>query len=98
MPMKPITTREHVAALAAPAKGQALYWAEDMPGFGVRVTANGKKAYVVQARVSGASRRKVVGACNKLALADARKRATKMLTTMSIDGVEVRRASPARGR
>jgi integrase len=89
MPILDLTTREHVTSLKVPPEGQALYWARDMEGFGVRVTANGKKAYVVQARVNGASRRKVIGPCNLLPLSEARKRAQKLLTTLRVDGVDL---------
>ena len=88
----PIATKAQVAALKPPAEGQALYWdsgAGALQGFGVRVTANGKKAYVVQARVGGNSRRVVLGACDLLPLVEARKRAQKALTTLSIDGVDI---------
>jgi integrase len=60
-----------------------------LEGFGVRVTANGKKAYVVQARVNGATRRVVLGACNLLPLSDARQRAQRALTDMRVDGVDL---------
>lgn len=89
MPITDLTTREHVSSLKVPPTGQALYWARDTEGFGVRVTANGKKAYVVQARVNGASRRKVIGPCNLLPLSEARKRAQKLLTTLRVDGVDL---------
>jgi integrase len=85
-----------VAALAVPSDGQTLYWDANegkhmsaLEGFGVRITANGKRAYVVQARVAGKTRRVVIGACNLLALEEARKRAQKTLTAMRVDGVDV---------
>ena len=91
-----------MAALVVPGDGQALYWDANegkhlsaLEGFGVRVTANGKKAYVVQSRVGGKTRRVVVGACNLLALDEARKRAQKTLTTMRVDGVDVTAAKRA---
>ncbi len=89
MPITDLTTRAHVAALPVPEDGQALYWSRDLEGFGVRVTSNGKRAYVVQARVGGASRRKVVGACNLLPLTEARLRAQKLLTTLRVDQVDL---------
>lgn len=98
----PLQTKAQIAALAVPSDGQALYWDANegrhlsaLEGFGVRVTANGKKAYVVQSRVGGKTRRVVVGACNLLALEEARKRAQKTLTTMRVDGVDVTAAKRA---
>ena len=92
MATTPLQTKAHIAALPVPATGQALHWDSGpgaLEGFGVRVTANGKKAYVVQARVNGATRRVVLGACNLLALAEARQRAQRALTDMRVDGVDL---------
>lgn len=88
----PLQTKAQIAALAVPAAGQELHWDSGpgaLEGFGVRVTANGKKAYVVQARVNGKTRRVVLGACNLLALAEARNRAQRALTDMRVDGVDL---------
>lgn len=92
----PLQTKAHIEALTAPAVGQLLAWdtatekhASPLEGFGVRVTSNGKKAYVVQARVNGKTRRVVLGACNLLALAEARNRAQRALTAMRVDGVDL---------
>lgn len=104
-PMRtPLQTKEQIAALPIPEPvvrkgkehpGQLLAWdtATDrhknpIEGFGVRVTSNGKKAYVVQARVNGATRRVVIAPCT-MALAEARKRAQKLLTTLRVDGVDI---------
>lgn len=92
----PLQTMAQVEALRVPTSGQALYWdvntgrsQKAIAGFGVRITATGHRAYIVQSRVNGASRRVVIGPCNLLALVDARKRAEKALTTLRVDGVDI---------
>jgi hypothetical protein len=44
-------------ATAAPGVKRTTYWDAAMPGFGLMVTANGHKSYVVQYRAAGHSRR-----------------------------------------
>ncbi|CAG1018229.1 hypothetical protein BURC_02978 [Burkholderiaceae bacterium] len=89
--LTPLQTKAQIAALPVPDEGQVLYWDTGkgaQPGFGVRVTANGKKAYVVQARVEGKSRRVVIGPTT-MALAEARLRANKTHTRLKSDQVDI---------
>jgi integrase len=44
-------------ATAAPGQDRTTYWDEAMPGFGLMVTANGHKSYVVQYRAARRSKR-----------------------------------------
>ncbi|MEQ1683492.1 MAG: tyrosine-type recombinase/integrase [Burkholderiaceae bacterium] len=91
----PLQTKAQIAALPVPVIGQALYWDTGdgaIEGFGVRVTANGKKAYVVQARVNGASRRVVVGQCtgrSAIALEQALRKAGGMLEQLKDKQVDL---------
>ncbi len=36
-----------------PCKGVRFYWDEELPGFGLRVRANGKKHFIARYRVGG---------------------------------------------
>ena len=41
-----------VKAQAAPSRARTTYWDAGMPGFGLMVTANGHRSYVVQYRAA----------------------------------------------
>lgn len=65
----PFLTNAVVEALPLPDKGQKLHWDSgkgSVSGFGVRVTANGAKSYIVQGRVNGKSVRYTIGPCDRL--------------------------------
>jgi hypothetical protein len=48
-------TESNVLELHLPeaGKNQTFYWSDDIKGLGLRVTANGARAYIVQARIRG---------------------------------------------
>lgn len=54
-------TKTEVEKLPIPETGQALYWDDELPGFGVRVTAKGVRSYIVQGRAGGKERRVTIG-------------------------------------
>jgi integrase len=57
----PKITKRHVDSLK-PRKKDYFVWDDDLPGFGIRVWASGRKVYVLQYRDAGdASRRLVIG-------------------------------------
>lgn len=66
-----------------PDKGTALYWDDKLPGFGLRVSAGGVRAYIAQARVNGKSRRVTIGKHGVFTPAQARKEARGLLGEMS---------------
>ena len=53
----------------------SVYWDRDLPGFGVRVYATGRKTYVVQSRGPDGSRRVTLGRHGKITADRARKEA-----------------------
>jgi integrase len=73
-------TKRLVDDFSPPEAGQAFLWDAEIPGFGVRVTKQGGKAWIVQCRVRGGKQRRIViGRCNKLALDRARIEARKII-------------------
>lgn len=56
-----------------------MFWDHVLPGFGVRVTQNGKKTFVVRYRLNGKRPRVTIGSYPAFGLADARARARAIL-------------------
>ncbi|MDH3742353.1 MAG: integrase arm-type DNA-binding domain-containing protein [Hyphomicrobiales bacterium] len=65
-----------IARLKPPAEGRAEYWDEEVPGFGLRVTARGTKTWQLMYRKDGRKRRLTLGNYPALSLKLARKAAT----------------------
>lgn len=80
-------TKSKVERAPAPAKGEALYWDAEIPGFGLRVTSSGARSYIVQRRVNGKNRRITLGRHGILTAESARKRAIIKLGQMA-DGID----------
>lgn len=76
MPSIKMTVRS-VEAIKPPEEGQTDFWDEDNPGFGMRVSSGGRRAWVVMYRHGGVKRRLTLGAYPTLSLADARELAAK---------------------
>ena len=71
-------TKRSVDALRVEGK-EAIFWDRDLPGFGVRVYATGRKVYVVQSRGPAGPKRATIGRHGAVSPDQARKRATVMI-------------------
>ena len=68
-------TARSVEAIRLPASGQIDYWDADHPGFGLRVSSGGRKAWVAMYRHGNVKRRLTIGTYPALSLAEAREKA-----------------------
>lgn len=75
-------TKTYVDKLVAPVSGYDLHWDDQDRGFGVRITAAGKRTYVVQGRVNGRSARLTIGSHDPWTCDNARKEARELLMAM----------------
>ncbi len=66
-------TKRTVDEITAPASGYALHWDDEIKGFGLRVTAAGKKTYIMQRRTHGRDRRFTLGTHGSVTVEQARK-------------------------
>ena len=81
----PKITKRFVDTASPKANGSdAVFWDEELPGFGLRVKASGGRAYVIQYRnAHGRSRRHTVGKHGHLAPDQARKEARLLLADVA---------------
>ena len=79
-------TKAIVEGAELPKKGQEFLWDSELKGFGVRLTPTAK-AYVVQGRANGVSRRVSLGKHGVITLQEARRKATRELSKM-LEGVD----------
>lgn len=77
----PKLTAQYVRDLPLAGTGQVLVIDDNLPGFGVRIGTK-SKAYFVEGRVKGRSRRVTLGRTDTLQLNEARRRAIKALAEM----------------
>lgn len=69
-----------------PDQRQVDYWDLEPKGFGVRVSSAGRRTFIVRYRASGRYRRMSLGRYPAVSLADARRRARKVLGEVASDG------------
>ncbi|MEP7309166.1 MAG: integrase arm-type DNA-binding domain-containing protein [Acidobacteriota bacterium] len=77
-----LTVRK-VQSLKPPQHGQADYWDDSVPGFGVRVAASGRKSWTVYYRYHKRKRRLSLGTFPTVPLVDARERARAALNKVA---------------
>jgi hypothetical protein len=100
MPSVKLTATFVERATVEPGKGRTIWWDEGLPGFGLRVTKNGHRSYVVQYRAGrgrgGTDRRLTIGA--GLTLDVARREAKKLLGQVAAgtDPLQMRRTEAAK--
>jgi integrase len=67
-------------------KSDAIFFDDDLPGFGLRVRAGGKRTWVIQYRVGAKQRRLTIGSLDKLSADQARKAARGRLACVELGG------------
>ena len=88
-----------VSALRSPTTGRTEVWDTAFPGFGVRVTPNERKSFVLMYSTNGRKRRLTIGTYPALTLANAREKAREALRQIDrgIDPADERAAKRADG-
>jgi integrase len=79
-------TARSIEAIKPPPCGQKDYWDANLPGFGVRVSAAGRKSWVVMYRSGGIKRRLTLGTYPAISLAAAREQAADALRAVAHGG------------
>src|SRR5690348_16033734 len=78
-------TQNTVDALTLPAGKVDQIWFDDgLPGFGIRLRAGGKRAWIIQYRVVGRQRRVTIGDARRVKLKIARAEAEKRFAEITL--------------
>jgi integrase len=78
-------TSETIAALSLPADKSDQIWFDDtLPGFGIRLRAGGKRAWIIQYRLASRQRRVTIGDARKVKLRAARAEAEKRFAEVTL--------------
>jgi integrase len=79
--------KETISDLSLPAgKSDVIFFDDDLPGFGIRLRASGKRTWIVQYRIDGKSRRESLGDARKTDLNVARAAAKKKFAEVVLGG------------
>ncbi len=80
-------TRPNVSRLVLPpGKTEQIVFDKDLPGFGVRLRAGGKRTWIAQYRVGQQQRRVTIGSIEVLDPDEARRRAKEILAKVQLGG------------
>lgn len=90
----PKLTKSYVEKVEAPEKGYKVHWDEQPKGFGLRVTAAGKKVFIAQGRVKGKAVAITIGSYPLFTVDKARTKASALLLDMK-NGIDPRAAMRA---
>lgn len=71
-------------ATTPPGKAQAFFRDDLLKGFGLRVTANGSKSFIMEKSIKGKVKRLTIGRCEELTLEQARKAAQAMADQIAL--------------
>ena len=92
-------TKENIAGLTLTAdKSDAIYFADDLPGFGIRLRSGGRRSWIVQYRAGGRQRRETLGDARRLTLKAARAAAEKRFAQIALGGDPQAGKAAARAR
>lgn len=76
LPMK--LTKRSIDHLLLPIAGKAIFWDDELRGFGIRVTAKGSKSFVLDYRFKSHQRRITIGPYGELTPSEARAEAIRL--------------------
>lgn len=87
-------TKTFVDKVEPPASDYQIHWDDKLPGYGLRVTANGVRSFVAQGRVNGKAVITTIGRYGLFTEDAARKKAQKVLQDMR-EGIDPRAVNKA---
>lgn len=90
-------TKTYIDKVQAPATGYEIHWDDALKGYGLRVTAAGKRVFVAQGRVRGKAVCFTIGPYGQLTEYEGREKARRILQDMreGIDPRDVKKADEA---
>lgn len=93
-PHLPKLTKAYIDGVKRPATGYEIHWDDRVSGYGLRVTANGIRAFIAQGRIKGKAVIITIGRFGLFTEDQARRRAQAILQQMR-DGIDPRAAKKA---